>query len=384
MTSLHPLREVPSCFLGLSCRCTAGPVRVCAPRSTDGSLVPILSEQFRHRLGRSAPPAEVRSWERSLAVLAQDLAEAGLTSVEVLVEYQLPLTSKRVDVDSVRRSPAHGRAARTWWSSSSSGPRSLSRTDDVCRPRGLGTRLHPVEQVRALLHATCRLRGCALATTLRRLAGVAYLHNATDLDVDGPVAPARRTSRAGCSPASVAAIPRPTCRHASPEPRRGCRPTCCSARRCDRASSCSRWPPRRSSARAVRAPRRAAGGVRLVMRAVEQALRANTKEVIVVTAARAPGRASSRCRCWASCRARGERSSTPPARAPSPRRCEGRRGAARRGCKAHVQVLQPVHRRRAERPGRPDLRRGTPDPGDVGQPIHQGLAAHGRRLRSTS
>lgn len=68
--------------------------------------MPTLSEQYRHRLGRSAPPAEVRSWERSLQVLSADLVEAGLDEVEVLVEHQLPLTSKRADVV-LRGPPAH-------------------------------------------------------------------------------------------------------------------------------------------------------------------------------------------------------------------------------------------------------------------------------------
>jgi hypothetical protein len=64
----------------------------------DGSLMPTLIEQYRHRLARSPAPAEIRSWERSLHTLSADLVQAGLDEVEVLVEYQLPLTSKRADV----------------------------------------------------------------------------------------------------------------------------------------------------------------------------------------------------------------------------------------------------------------------------------------------
>jgi hypothetical protein len=64
----------------------------------DGSLVPRLVEQYRHRLARSPAPAEIRSWERSLHTLSADLVQAGLDDVEVLVECQLPLTSKRADV----------------------------------------------------------------------------------------------------------------------------------------------------------------------------------------------------------------------------------------------------------------------------------------------
>ncbi|CAB4912290.1 unannotated protein [freshwater metagenome] len=47
--------------------------------------------------GRFPSEGEQRSWRASLPVLTNDLIDAGLRNVEVLVEYQLPLTSKRVD-----------------------------------------------------------------------------------------------------------------------------------------------------------------------------------------------------------------------------------------------------------------------------------------------
>ena len=64
----------------------------------DGSLVPTLTTQYRHHMAHNPAPAEVRSWERSLHALSADLIQAGLDDVEVLVEHQLPLTSKRADV----------------------------------------------------------------------------------------------------------------------------------------------------------------------------------------------------------------------------------------------------------------------------------------------
>lgn len=46
----------------------------------------------------SKPSAsEYRSWMTSLPVLAEDLEEAGLEDIEILLEYRLPLTSQRVD-----------------------------------------------------------------------------------------------------------------------------------------------------------------------------------------------------------------------------------------------------------------------------------------------
>ena len=57
-----------------------------------------LSEQMQASSGRRPSPSEIRSWDRSLPIVAQDLIQAGLDNVEVLVEMGLPLTSKRMDV----------------------------------------------------------------------------------------------------------------------------------------------------------------------------------------------------------------------------------------------------------------------------------------------
>jgi uncharacterized protein len=149
----------------------------------NGSLVPTLSEQYRHRLGRSAAPTEMRSWERSLDVLSRDLVDAGLQDVEALVEYQLPLTSKRADTVLCGNHPRTGAPQfvvvelKQW-----SRAHLLDDADDLCVLEGMGTRLHPVEQVR---HYCTHLRDfvAALSDDHTGIAGVAYLHNATDLDL---------------------------------------------------------------------------------------------------------------------------------------------------------------------------------------------------------
>ncbi|GAA4081321.1 DUF2075 domain-containing protein [Actinomadura miaoliensis] len=64
----------------------------------EGKLSEILDEHLRMSAAISASASERRSWDRSLPVLAHDLVEAGLDEVEMLIEYQLPLTSKRADV----------------------------------------------------------------------------------------------------------------------------------------------------------------------------------------------------------------------------------------------------------------------------------------------
>nr|WP_205708356.1 hypothetical protein [Kineococcus siccus] len=63
-----------------------------------GSIIEALMEQMLYKAGYGASSSEQNSWRKSLPVLATDLVEAGLGDVEVLLEHQLPLTSKRADV----------------------------------------------------------------------------------------------------------------------------------------------------------------------------------------------------------------------------------------------------------------------------------------------
>jgi hypothetical protein len=77
-----------------------------------GRLGTTLATQMAHQMNRSAPAAEVRSWDASLAALAADLDQAGLGGVEVLAEYQLPLSSKRVDVVGAGVPPPRGGPAK--------------------------------------------------------------------------------------------------------------------------------------------------------------------------------------------------------------------------------------------------------------------------------
>ncbi|WP_281718350.1 hypothetical protein [Pandoraea apista] len=60
-----------------------------------------ISEKLKQRyfevFGRSAGPSEVQSWKNSLRTLAMVFSRADLTEQGVMLEFQLPLTSKRVD-----------------------------------------------------------------------------------------------------------------------------------------------------------------------------------------------------------------------------------------------------------------------------------------------
>lgn len=152
-----------------------------------GRLARQLAEQYAFALGRRAADSEVRSWERSLPVLAEDLREAGLSEVEVLVEYQLPLSSKRVDALLAGIHPRTGQPSyvlvelKQW---SQADPH--DDAPDLCYVETYGRHpvLHPAEQVRRyctfLADFSRALEGAPDA-----LAGAAYLHNATEFGVAG-------------------------------------------------------------------------------------------------------------------------------------------------------------------------------------------------------
>lgn len=153
-----------------------------ATRAAAGAIGDTLSAQMRIQLTRNPSPSEVRSWDASLSALAADLQQAGLSGVEVLLEYQLPLSSKRVDVVLAGEHPTRGGPSyvvlelKQW-----------SRADlfegepELVLQPSYGNRpvLHPVAQVRAYCEYLLDFVGVLHATT-DVVAGAAYLHNATD------------------------------------------------------------------------------------------------------------------------------------------------------------------------------------------------------------
>lgn len=153
-----------------------------AALALDGSLGVRIDEQMRHQAGRRPGAAEIRSWERSLPVIAQDLVQAGLDKIEVIVEHSLPLSSKRVDVILAgqhprTRQPSYVVVELKQWSKATAweGDSHLVVVD------GYGARphVHPVAQVRGycqyLLEFTTALHDNPAAVV-----GAAYLHNAAD------------------------------------------------------------------------------------------------------------------------------------------------------------------------------------------------------------
>ncbi len=152
----------------------------------EGRLAELLSENFLHRHGHRPAPSEVRSWDRSIPALTNALVEAGLGDVEMLLEYGLPLTSKRADVILAGVHPSTGAPSYVvvelkQWSEAQpeDGDPLRCRVPSYEQPL-----LNPIEQVRGYCDYLVSFNG-ALERSPDSVTGVAYLHNATDLTVAG-------------------------------------------------------------------------------------------------------------------------------------------------------------------------------------------------------
>jgi hypothetical protein len=145
----------------------------------------IIADHVRATTGWSPSESERKSWQRSLPVLAQDLMEAGLGNVEMLIEYQLPLTSRRADVvlagvDRRTGGDAYVVVELKQWSQAEL----YEDSERLVVAAGMHRLLeHPLLQVQGYCDYICdfvaSLRGDDSAVR-----GVAYLHNAVDLDVE--------------------------------------------------------------------------------------------------------------------------------------------------------------------------------------------------------
>ena len=145
----------------------------------------IVADHVRATTGWWPSKSEQKSWQRSLPVLAQDLMEAGLGAVEMLIEYQLPLTSRRADVvlagiDRRTGGDAYVVVELKQWSRAEL----YEDSERIVLVEGMHRLLeHPLLQVKGYCDYICdfvaSLRGNESAVR-----GVAYLHNAVDLDVE--------------------------------------------------------------------------------------------------------------------------------------------------------------------------------------------------------
>ncbi|MGW0588480.1 DNA/RNA helicase domain-containing protein [Streptosporangium sp. NPDC002607] len=161
-----------------------------AKLATDGSvpekrLSETIAEHLRRTVRVNPSEAERRSWDRSLPILARDLVDAGLGDVEMMIEYQLPLTSKRADVvlagvDRRTGGDAYLVVELKQWSRAEL----FEEDPDLVLVEGTpgGPKLHPALQVRGYCDYLADFVG-ALEGRDDALRGVAYLHNAADLDI---------------------------------------------------------------------------------------------------------------------------------------------------------------------------------------------------------
>ncbi|MEU1890422.1 DUF2075 domain-containing protein [Streptomyces pristinaespiralis] len=157
-----------------------------AARALDSSLFLHLTERFVHMHGYRPGASEVRSWERSIPVLAATLNDAGLGDVEMMLEYALPLNSKRADVvlagvHPVTGEPSYVVVELKQWS------QALPHEDDptLCHVDAYAHPvLNPIEQVRRYSEYLVNFNG-AVADHGHRVNGVAFLHNATEFGVSG-------------------------------------------------------------------------------------------------------------------------------------------------------------------------------------------------------
>jgi uncharacterized protein len=151
--------------------------------ATEGTLADRIAEQV-WMSGHCVSPAERNSWSRSLSVLAQDLADAGLQDIEVLVEYQLPLTSRRIDAVLAGIHPKTGEDSfvvielKQW----SYATRYEDSDTLVDVEHAAGPRLHPGIQVGDYCQYLTDFLGL-LAEHGNAVRGAAYLHNAVDRDI---------------------------------------------------------------------------------------------------------------------------------------------------------------------------------------------------------
>jgi hypothetical protein len=145
----------------------------------------IVAGHVRATTGWWPSESEQKSWQRSLPVLAQDLMEAGLGNIEMLIEYQLPLTSRRADVvlagvDRRTGEDAYVVVELKQWSQAEL----YEDSERLVVVEGMHRLLeHPLLQVQGYCEYICDFVA-SLHGNESAVRGVAYLHNAVDLDVE--------------------------------------------------------------------------------------------------------------------------------------------------------------------------------------------------------
>jgi hypothetical protein len=150
--------------------------------SADDTLASRLAEQMRFQIGNYPSESERKSWKTSLRELNSILVDVGLGSLSVLVEYQLPYSSKRIDAVLIGSNPKTGSPTivaielKQWTHASS-----IEGSVDVVQIGAYGNRpvLHPVIQVKKYCEYLRDFSRFA-SSEITKVYGLAFLHNWLD------------------------------------------------------------------------------------------------------------------------------------------------------------------------------------------------------------
>ena len=153
--------------------------RTIAEWSSDGTLSSKISQQMYFQLGNSPSESEKNSWTNSLRDLSTLLLDVDLPNLNMLIEYQLPYSSKRVDVILVGSHPSKQNPViialelKQWTLANS-----VEGTSDLVQIPAYGARpvLHPAIQVKNYCEYLRDFNRFVSATGVQ-LFGIAYLHN---------------------------------------------------------------------------------------------------------------------------------------------------------------------------------------------------------------
>lgn len=152
---------------------------VVAKWSSDDTLSSKLSEQMFFQMGSRPSESERRSWTYSLRELGTLLIELDLGELNVLLEYQLPYSSKRIDAVLVGSNPKNGNPSivvvelKQWTDAES-----VEGTSEVLKIGAYGNNpvLHPAAQVKKYCEYLLDFNRFA-SSEISSVFGVAYLHN---------------------------------------------------------------------------------------------------------------------------------------------------------------------------------------------------------------
>lgn len=147
--------------------------------SEHNTLSQKLAQQMYFQIGTNPNESEQRSWSNSLRDLLALLVEIGLESANLLLEYQLPYSSKRIDALLVGSNPKFENPViiaielKQWTS-----VESFEDAADVLKIPSYGNNpvLHPLVQVRNYCEYLLDFNRYVSSETTN-LFGVAYLHN---------------------------------------------------------------------------------------------------------------------------------------------------------------------------------------------------------------